>query len=514
MAESLTSTTPDFLSDESSPLEQGAPTPLRHHSRPVQAGRGMPTPYSRPHRHDRSRSHDADHARRGTARSDRTTQWNTSSVHAQNSTLQGTQTMGTTTFSNDLDAYALGAEDSAGPSSQSLVVPLYESAPSTANEHAQKDPITGDSIGWACSHGCRFEVGEPPMTYGERTIPPVEESPPPNARPMPGSWQLTRTYIVQQCNSACISGPTCQHHQHWSSAISPTVPRGRTIPDVATDPHPSARPLPMSRQWPRTLLSPTQHYSRAGSSVPTCPRHQCWSIGDPSKVPRSRTIPDAAEEPPPSQRPPQTRRRRRSPPGCRQWHANRAALKPGPDPLALRYDSGQAPAPPRPSSALRHGGLRANHNIIPFLWWLTPHMVEQLRLTHLGAEASLDPHILPPLAGTGGTGGDERDHSFRSPRDPSPHHLTPSPHCRARRRPRSRHHGHRWDPHRSPAHSLLGRCTGPERDLLLPNPHSGALPKLLPAVFPSGVARRRRRPPRAGPSSRCRSPVQGCPPGR
>ena len=65
--------------------------------------------------------------------------------------------MGTTTFSNDLDAYALGAEDLAGPSSQSLVVPLYESAPSTANEHAQKDPITGDSIGWACSHGCRFD---------------------------------------------------------------------------------------------------------------------------------------------------------------------------------------------------------------------------------------------------------------------------------------------------------------------------------------------------------------------
>ena len=333
------------------------------------------------------------------------------------------------------------------------------------------------------------------MTHGERTAPPITESPPPNARPIPGSWRLTRTYITQQCNSACSSGPTCQHRQHWSSAILPTVPRSRTIPDVATDPHPSARPLPMSRQWPRTLLSPTQHYSRAGSSMPTCPRHQCWSIGDPSKVPRSRTIPDAAEEPPPSRRPPQIRRRRWSPPGCRQWHADRAALKPGPDPLALRYDSGQAPAPPRPSSALRHGGLRANHNIIPFLWWLIPHMVEQLRLTHLGAEASLDPHILPPLAGTGGTGGDERDCSFRSPRDPSPHPLTPSPHRRARRRPRSRHRGRRWDPHRSPAQHLLGRCTGPERDLLLPYPHSGALPKLLPVVFPSGDVRRRRRLP-------------------
>ena len=79
--------------------------------------------------------------------------------------------MDTTTISNVLDAYAQGAEDFAGPSTQSLVAPFYESAPSTANEHAQKDPSTGDSLGWACLHGWRFEAGEPPLTHGERTVP-------------------------------------------------------------------------------------------------------------------------------------------------------------------------------------------------------------------------------------------------------------------------------------------------------------------------------------------------------
>ena len=85
--------------------------------------------------------------------------------------------MDTTTISNVLDAYAQGAEDFAGPSSQSLVAPFYESAPSNANERAQKDPNTGDNPGWACLHGWRFEAGEPPMTHGERTVPPITESP-------------------------------------------------------------------------------------------------------------------------------------------------------------------------------------------------------------------------------------------------------------------------------------------------------------------------------------------------
>ena len=73
-----------------------------------------------------------------------------------------------------------------------------------------------------------------------------------------------------------------------------------------------------------------------------------------------------------------------------------------------------------------------------------------------GAAASLDPRSLPPLAARG-TGGNERDRSFRSPRDPSPHPLTPSPHRRARRRPRSRHRGRRWDPHRPPRPTFAGQ---------------------------------------------------------
>ena len=200
-----------------------------------------------------------------------------------------------------------------------------------------------------------------------------------------------------------------------------------------------------------------------------------------------------------------------------QWHTVRAALQPGPDPLALRQGRGQAPAQPRPALASSRVGLRANHENLHSQWRLIPHLVDldsldpQLRLTHLGAEASLDPRILPPLAGTRGTGGDERDRSHRSPRDPSSHPLTPSPHRRARRRPRSRRRGRRWDPHRSPAQHPLGGCTRPERDLLLPSPISDTIHKLLLDVFPSGDARRRRRPPRrrAGPSSRRQSSVRG-----
>ena len=178
------------------------------------------------------------------------------------------------------------------------------------------------------------------MTHGEGTVPPVTERPPPTARPIPGSGRLPRTNFTQQCNSACSSGPICQHRQPWSSAIPPTMPRGRTVPDDVTNPHPNARPLPTTRQWLRTLFSPIQHYSSAGNSVPTCPRRQYWSIGDPSTIPHSRTVPDAAEEPPPSRRQPQTHRPRNEPPWCMRWHADRAALQPGPDPLALRYDSG------------------------------------------------------------------------------------------------------------------------------------------------------------------------------
>ena len=256
---------------------------------------------------------------------------------------------------------------------------------------------------------------------------------------------------------------------------------GRTIPGGPQNPPPTARPMPDPQRLPDAAVGPNLIPSSACTTGLLYHRRQIGTIDDPPMTPRGPTVPDVAEDPPPSRRQPQTPHQRDGPPdpGCRQWHTTRAALQPGPDPLALRQGRGQAPAQPRPSSALRHVGLRANHNIIPSQWWLKPHLVERLRLTHLGAAASLDPRSLPPLAARG-TGGNERDRSFRSPRDPSPHPLTPSPHRRARRRPRSRHRGRRWDPHRPPAQHLLGRCTGPERDLLLPYPHSGALPKLLP----------------------------------
>ena len=356
---------------------------------------------------------------------------------------------------------------------------------------------------------------------GGRTVPPVEESLPPTARPLPTSRQLPRTIFSppQQCSTPGSSVPTCPRRRLWSIRETPTTPQSRTVPEGAANPQPSARPLPTSRQSPRTIFSPPKKCSSAGSSVPTCPRRQFWSIGEPSTMPRSRTVPDAAEEPQPSRRQPQIRLRHDEPPRqwSMQWHTVRAALQPGPDPLALRQGRGQAPAQPRPSLALRRVGLRANHENLHSQWRLIPHLVDldsldpQLRLTHLGAEASLDPRILPPLAGTRETGGDERDRSHRSPRDPSSHPLTPSPHRRARRRPRSRRRGRRWDPYRSPAQHPLGGCTRPERDLLLPSPISDTIHKLLLDVFPSGDARRRRRPPRrrAGPSSRRQSSVRG-----
>ena len=295
--------------------------------------------------------------------------------------------------------------------------------------------------------------------------------------------------------------------------------RGRTVPGGPQNPPPTARPMLDPQRLPDAAVGPNQIPSSACTTGLLHHSRQIGTIDDPPMTPRGPTIPDVAEDPPPSRRQPRTPHQRDGPPdpGCRQWHTTRAALQPGPDPLALRQGRGQAPAPPRPALASSRVGLRANHENLHSQWRLIPHLVDldsldpQLRLTHLGAEASLDPRILPPLAGTRGTGGDERDRSHRSPRDPSSHPLTPSPHRRARRRPRSRRRGRRWDPHRSPAQHPLGGCTRPERDLLLPSPISDAIHKLLPDVFPSGDARRRRRPPRrrAGPSSRRQSSVRG-----
>ena len=104
-------------------------------------------------------------------------------------------------------------------------------------------------------------------------------------------------------NSAHCSGTICQHRQPRSSAISPTMPRGRTVPDDVMNPHPNVRPLPTMRQWIRTLFSPIQHYSRAGSSVPTCPRRQFWSIGELRTMFRGRTVPEGAANPQPGARP-------------------------------------------------------------------------------------------------------------------------------------------------------------------------------------------------------------------
>ena len=235
MAESPTSTTPGFSSDQISPLEQSAATSLGHHSGPVQASRHMPTPYSRPPQQDRSQSRDAAQAKQEAARSRRTAQWIPSSVHAQQSTLHGTQAMDTTEFSDDLGVYEHGAEDLAGFSSQSPVAPIYESEQSHANKQAQKDPpTTGDSFSWAYLHEWRFATGESPMTHGAGTVPTVTENLPPTARPMPVSGRLPRTNFTQKSNSACCSGPICQHRQPRSSAISPTMPRGRTVPDDVT----------------------------------------------------------------------------------------------------------------------------------------------------------------------------------------------------------------------------------------------------------------------------------------
>ena len=271
----------------------------------------MPTPYSRPSQHDRSRSRDADQARQGTARSDQTAQWNPSSVHAQQSTLQGTQAMDTTEFSDDLGVYEHGAEDLAGFSSQSPVAPIYESEHSHAKKQAQKDPTTtGDSFSWAYLHEWHFETGEPPMTHGEGTVPTVTESLPPTARPMPVSGRLPRTNFTQQSNSACCSGPICQHRQPWSSAISPTMPRGRTVPRRRDEPTPKRATIAHDAAMDPDTFQPHPALQQSGQQracMPTPPdlehRRSTDGAPQPNRPRRSRgapTEPTAPTDPPPT----------------------------------------------------------------------------------------------------------------------------------------------------------------------------------------------------------------------
>ena len=66
-----------------------------------------------------------------------------------------------------------------------------------------------------------------------------------------------------------------------------------------------------------------------------------------------------------------------------QWHADRAALQPGPDPLEFFHDHGQAPSPPRPALALSYVGLRANDENLHSQLRLTPHLVAQFLMAFL-----------------------------------------------------------------------------------------------------------------------------------
>ena len=241
---------------------------------------------------------------------------------------------------------------------------------------------------------------------GGRTVPPVEESLPPTARPLPTSRQLPRTIFSppQQCSTPGSSVPTCPRRQFWSIRELQTMPRSRTVPEGAANPQPSARPLPTSRQSPRTIFSPPKKCSSAGSSVPTCPRRQFWSIGEPSTMPRSRTVPDAAEEPQPSRRQPQTRLRHDEPPRqwSMQWHTVRAALQPGPDPLDFIHDRGQAPALPRPLP-LTYGHVRGCDD-------KPPHI--RFHPESSKPRPSPPPDYRPPVphTGPGRPGSDERGH--------------------------------------------------------------------------------------------------------
>ena len=126
------------------------------------------------------------------------------------------------------------------------------------------------------------------------------------------------------------------------------------------------------------------------------PGQQRAHLPTPPVLEHQRTTDDAPQPnrprryrgaPQPSRRHPQIRRRHDEPPRqwSMQWHTDRAALQPGPDPLDFIHDHGQAPAPPHPSLAFGRNGLRAENLHI------------QLRLiTHLDAKVSLDPRILPP----------------------------------------------------------------------------------------------------------------------
>ena len=518
MAQSTTSPTTCLSTEDFPPLSSNTTSSSGHSSGPVRPNRATPTRDPKAGQRDRVRSHETDRARQDAMRSGTTAPKNLSSALNKEGKLHVNQAMDARFAAAGMGVDEYGNGDYGTPMPPPTGDPKAYHVP----QHCEKAPShSAHNAGWAWTQSWCSSISESPQMHAERTVPPTSENPHPNARPMPAPGSLLRedTDILHNSTSAYHSGQLCHRQQRRRIEELPRMTGGRTIPGGPQNPPPTARPMPDPQRLPDAAVGPNQIPSSACTTGLLYHRRQIGTIDDPPMTPRGPTVPDVAEDPPPSRRQPQTPHQHDGPPdpGCRQWHTTRAALQPGPDPLALRQGRGQAPAPPRPALASSRVGLRANHENLHSQWRLIPHLVDldsldpQLRLTHLGAEASLDPRIPPPLADTRGTGGDERDRSYRSPRDPSSHPLTPSPHRRARRRPRSRRRGRRWDPHRSPAQHPLGGCTRPERDLLLPSPISDAIHKLLPDVFPSGDARRRRRLPRrrAGPSSRRQSSVRG-----
>ena len=142
MAQSTTSTTPDPLSGDVSPMEQGAALSLGHQTGPAGSGNNTPASRSHPSQDDRKRSRAADPARQDANRSGHTAPLTPSSVHAQYCMLHA---MDTTTTSDDRGARERGAEAFSEASFQSLTAPISEGASFPARSHAQKvAPISGD----------------------------------------------------------------------------------------------------------------------------------------------------------------------------------------------------------------------------------------------------------------------------------------------------------------------------------------------------------------------------------